>query len=190
MKRQTIYFFACLIISSSQAFSQKSYTITGRVAGVPDSTKVYLEKDVISEDYPLDSTYIINGTFCFRGSVPFSMECLINLYDVDSNSQLNFWLDNTNLTITADAARVKEANVKGSKSHESYLQYVKEVKNIVDKLGEHYYSDTATSLTKRFIAKHPNSYKSAQELYLFRERMSANEEKQLYGSLSKRSERL
>jgi peroxiredoxin len=183
MKTRSFYFILFSFLCSNVAFSQKGYTITGKVDGAPDSTKVYLDKDMISDDYPIDSAYIIKGTFRFKGSVPFPMECVANLDSMDSESQLFFWLENANITISATADHFDEAMVEGSKSNVSYSQWVNEVGKVLQGLGAAYYSDTATSLTRQFIVNHPGSYKSVQELYLYREQLSAEEEKRLYGLL-------
>jgi peroxiredoxin len=180
--RQSIILLFVILIKFSGAFSQKGYTITGKVKGAEDSTIVYLENYAL-DDFPEDSAYIIKEKFQFKGSVPNPMEYILYLEDEDSDV-LNFWLENSNIKLSATASQLNNATVRGSRSHIANASYVDEVKNIKERLKADYYSDTAEALTKQFIEKHPGSYKSAQELYLFREYLSADEEKKLFTALS------
>ncbi len=59
------FFFAFLYLQlTASGFAQKGYKIKGEIAGAKDSTKIYLDKNTISDAYAIDS--IISSMVVFH----------------------------------------------------------------------------------------------------------------------------
>lgn len=180
----TIVKLFSLLLFCQTVLSQSAYTIKGNVIGAKDSTKVYLDKNTISDFSGLDSTFVINEEFLFNGESVDPIECIISLEDMEGEiTEIICWIENSIINISGTFNNFHQAKISGSKSQLDYEKYVAEVSNERDKLKAHYYDSTSTLLTRNYIKRHTSSYKSVQELYLFRQILPFLEVKELYSNL-------
>lgn len=102
------------IIAVAVMFSctkQPEYKIEGTINGLNSGSAV-LSKVVDNELVTVDSVSIENGAFAFKGSVDQPEYFMITFADTLDGIQL--FLENLNITITADADSISGANIVGS----------------------------------------------------------------------------
>jgi peroxiredoxin len=170
-----------LLLFCQSVLSQSTYIIKGEVIGAKDSTKVYLDKNTISDSDGTDSTFIIKEQFLFKGESANPIECIITIEsNIGENYEIICWIENSIIKITGTNENFHKAKISGSKSQLDYEKYVAEVSNERHKLNADYYDSSSSLLTKKFIKRHTGSYKSVQELYLFRQIFPFLEVRELY----------
>lgn len=81
-----------------------SFKIIGEVSGFSDSTLIYLSS--------LDSTFIINGKFCFDGSVADKEK--ITLHTKGYGDYKIFWIENSIIKFHAEKGNFRNAKITGS----------------------------------------------------------------------------
>ncbi|HAF31288.1 MAG TPA: hypothetical protein DCG75_19800 [Bacteroidales bacterium] len=102
------------IIAVAVMFSctkQPEYKIEGNIKGLNSGSAV-LSKVVDDELVTVDSVSIANGAFAFKGTVDQPEFFVITFADTLDGIQL--FLENLNITITADADSISGANIVGS----------------------------------------------------------------------------
>lgn len=102
------------IIAVAVMFSctkQPEYKIEGNINGLNSGSAV-LSKVVDNELVTVDSVSIENGAFAFKGAIDQPEYFIITFADTLDGIQL--FLENLNITITADADSISRANIVGS----------------------------------------------------------------------------
>jgi thiol-disulfide isomerase/thioredoxin len=108
-----------------QSFSQGSdqFTIIGKTTGFKDSTKLYLNNPYAgSVRINLDSTYVINNSFTFKGltqSEPFQLSIHTGYtgwygQPPESFYRMIFWVNNSTIYINDEIGNLKFARISGS----------------------------------------------------------------------------
>lgn len=180
--KKSIFLVPILLIAlySCKQSSNNGFTITGNIKGLKASY-IYFQWDKADSSH-LDSSVVTNGQFTFTGRVAHPEMAAIYLKNSESNIQ--FFLENKNLTITGAADSMDNATVTGSHSQDEYMAFQASVKSKYDKENNLYQQyDSAqknnnTSLaanlqnqisaldsqineqTKTFITAHPKSFVS------------------------------
>lgn len=128
--------FACNN-KTSKTEIEPSFTIKGTVKGI-DNVYIKLREEGIrdrSKIKTLDSTKIVNGTFEFTGKVD-NIDMVGFL--IDSKYFGSFFLENSEIALDIDLTNVNERNayvkpaVKGSKSHDLYLEMDEKANAVFD----------------------------------------------------------
>ncbi len=115
-----LFLSAWVIIFALISCKSENYNITGNFEGI-DQGKVYLVKAQIGELAYIDSTDINGGAFEFTGSVDFPGLYALTADNVDG--YLQFFLENTDITVNATADNFNQGSVSGSSAHDLFVDY-------------------------------------------------------------------
>lgn len=173
-----------LALYSCNHAPKDSFTINGNIQGIKDPYVFFQWRGI--DSVHRDSTAVANGKFIFKGKVPNPEMAVI--YLKDNKGYVQFFLENGDININGVADSMNKATVTGSQSQDEYETYQASVKNITDQEenlykqydSAHKNNDTATlakveslidtldkqndAKTKVFIAAHPKSFVSLNEL--------------------------
>jgi len=170
---------------SIRLFGQDSYSIGGNINGVENGTKVYLLKFLSNQ---IDSTIVMNSLFSFKGELKEPVEAAIVFSSlnnvVEKEKRKTFWLENSEIEISGSSGSLPAAAVSGSVSNEDYESYLDELYNRGKVTLDNYSDSLKTALTIKYIESHPDAYKSAMELYLYRQIISLEKVKSLYSAFT------
>jgi peroxiredoxin len=121
----------CALFLSINAFSQaKGYVINGSIKKVADNSYVYLSH-IYNEQTHIDSALVKAEKFTFKGKTPEPNMYWITLRK-NENPQLIFFVDNTNITIAADADSMSNAKIIGGQTQTDYKTWL----SLQEKYGE------------------------------------------------------
>lgn len=106
-----------ILTTSFQNQKRNTYQINGSVTGFTDSTLLYLDDVTDGNFNHIDSTYIIDRKFMFKGSLKNQ---IIKGYirTKDFQDRFSFWLENAVIYVTAEKGKFKDAIIKGSKTQD------------------------------------------------------------------------
>jgi peroxiredoxin len=156
------------------------YVISGNIDGA-DSVKFLLQKRVNGKMVTLDSAVALKGSFKMKGgSVKYPEMVLLTA--VNTRLRTQFYLENSDITITGKLDSLYAARITGSKTQDEYNQLIEANKKLNDKYSEIYTQyqvaeqsgDTAkvselekqataveaemTTLQKDFVKNNPSSF--------------------------------
>ena len=198
-------FTAAILIVLNTFFSveaRDSYRITGTVTGFKDSTLLFLGDANTSKT--VDSTYILNNRFEFKGELK-EVPAYMLISTADHSDYKFFWLENTAVSFNAEKGKFRNAVIKGSKTQEDANLLEKTINPIRatrDSISKLYYADTtakARALLKphfknldkqeevayqSFIRKYSGSLVSASVLSVYKTTWAFDTVKALYQLLS------
>ena len=153
-----IALFIGLIWSCKTSSDEKSgFTIDGTIVGYRDSV-IFLKKRESGEWVTVDSAKVTDGKFNLKGTAEQPEMCYL------LNEKLHFriplFLENSDITLTADMKNPEDVKITGSKSQEQLDKFKKEVKTYNDKLEDLYkqYSDAQEKGDKDLLEKIDSSY--------------------------------
>lgn len=107
------------------------YEITGKIEGAEGVTFT-LQKMSAGKVIYLDTTVVQNGMFKITGgSVEYPER--VSLVTLDRGKGMSFYLENAEITITGKLDSLVNASVRGSKSNDEYLDFVRSIKPYVEK---------------------------------------------------------
>ena len=152
---------------------QKKFTITGKVTGFPDSTMMYLDLHHGTQENLIDSARVMNGQFHLKGSLSSPVAQVI-LRTKKFDDYVFIWLENADLTLTAEHGKFREAHITGSKTQDEQQQLNKDIASLHDE-------KKASTL---FIRQHPNSVISASVLNIYASTWGKDTAAALYQALS------
>ncbi len=122
-------FFAC----SQKADIATNFTIDGSISGF-DSAYVQLKKVVDGELKTLDSVLVSQGKFSFKDSV--GMPEMYFLVFGDNRHRVGLFLDNSQITFSANFDSLENATITGSKSHDEFKSYKDEILPFDNKMAD------------------------------------------------------
>lgn len=184
-----ILVLAIAVISCKMA--KEEFSIKGSIAGV-ETGKVYLQKMVADKAETIDTADIVAGKFTFSGKMPVPDFRFLRLNDQDYFAQ--FFLENANITVTANKDSLRSTKITGSHSQDDFQIYAdemarlqKEVKGLHDKyqaamkinntdeaekakIDYQALLDNSLVFVKNFVKEHPKSVVSA---YICEEQLAA-----------------
>lgn len=142
MKKATIICILFTVLNQFKGYSQtkNSFTIQGTVTGIAEGRKAYLIADETSAK-PQDSTVVKNGTFEFKGSVPYPQYYTIvfdRLPKQRFRSAIPLFIENKNISVHAPIDSnlselelnysggypYEKVKVKGSAAQDLFLKYI------------------------------------------------------------------
>jgi peroxiredoxin len=184
--KKTIFLLSIIIpafYSCNQA-PKDSFTINGNIRGLKDHYVFFQWRGI--DSVHRDSSAVADGKFTFKGKVANPEMAVI--YLKNNKGYVQFFLENADIYIKGVADSMNKASVKGSQSQKEYENYQASIKNITDQEDGLYKqydmaqknNDTVTlaklevqidtldkqneEKTKVFIANHPKSFVSLNEL--------------------------
>lgn len=111
------WMLAILSVAFLAACQPKGYQITGTLEGATTG-QVFLNNLKAGQPTPIDTAEIVDGTFTFQGSVD-GPELFIAFVE-GQQVPVAFFVENKNITITGDLAKLNEAEVVGSESNDIF----------------------------------------------------------------------
>lgn len=177
MKKLFILFaLSALVVSCAR---EPKFVITGTLDGIEEG-QVLLQKRIPGGFSVLDSAVLENGTFKLEGVVEYPQ--MVTLALKDKRGGLNFFIENTEITINGHADSIFQASVTGSKTQgefETFRASTEEMNNELRNVYDRYRNarmegneELAASLEKEidaidtrqltmqkeFITNNPGSY--------------------------------
>jgi peroxiredoxin len=134
MKKSIALLAAVTGMLGVQAQNGKGYTINGVIHG-QDTGKIYLNTFMLPDHQP-DSTMLKNGTFTFKGKV--SSPQLYNIWLEHHQGGGALFLENSNITFTADKDSMSAAKITGSSTDPLYKVWEEQWEAIRQKAGKLY----------------------------------------------------
>lgn len=104
----------------SQGCNERSegYVITGNISGIEHDTVFLREYKGKGVYITHDSALIENGSFRMSGSVEYPKRVILNF--AQKRGGMTFWIENSDISITADADSLYNASVTGSVTDDEY----------------------------------------------------------------------
>jgi peroxiredoxin len=157
MKQILFYLLALALVAGSCNSNVKksdSYDLKGTIKGM-QSGYIWLLKRENQKYTAVDSVKTENGTFSFKGKQPLAEMYTLKVEGIGS---IDFFLENSAITVEASADSISAAKVKGSQSNDLYVDYQKGLKVFNDKLEQLYnIYQTADAQQKKWIEKQIDS---------------------------------
>jgi thiol-disulfide isomerase/thioredoxin len=214
MKRILISFLAGLLLMQSCSQVSDHFTIIGKTTGFKDSTMLYLQdsKSVSLIDN-MDSTYVINNSFTFKGNVSEPKRLTIHtgytgweIQPPESFHYVVFFVDNKTIYLKDEIGNLTYSTFTGSElqnDNTDYINLIKEYLINIDSISKALQglapSDSLTykALGKEeqwnfaamneavsvFITTHPKSILSIESLNAFKNTYGKEKTKKLFSQL-------
>ena len=143
LKRSILLFGVILMVVACSTKPQ--FVINGKVVNGNDLDIKLIQR--IGKEYViLDSTVIVGGEFLLNGKVEFPEVAYLEISGKEQKRI--FYLENSIITIIADADSLQQAKVRGSGSENEYVKYnemMKPFKTKENEIGEKYSAAQATN---------------------------------------------
>jgi peroxiredoxin len=169
MRKVLIIFAMLLTLAACNKQSTNGYTITGTAEGTQDGDTVYLcEMQGFFGMNPLDSAYIKNGKFEFKGESEGAMlRFLIPLHNGKPTAMAMFILENAAIRATIKPDGQKSV-FEGGPSQKLYDEYTEEVNKISQQMEKPWQTvndANADEATRRAAQQVLDSLQNAQKKY-------------------------
>jgi len=109
------------------------YLLSGSIESIMNGKLVYLKTQENKEIKVLDSTNIKNGKFKLQGKIDRPM--VYGIYFEDLKDVIGVFMENDTIYIEAYKDSLLKSKIKGSKTHNEYLDFVKKSNSIVSKMN-------------------------------------------------------
>ncbi len=176
--KKTLILLLVIAMTASCAREQK-FTVSGTIDGATNET-VVLQKRVPGSYEVIDTAVIENGAFMMTGTIAYPQ--MVNLAIKGKRGGLNFFIENSDITIHGNVDSLYKASVTGSKTQAEFDAYKAsfeesnaEMSQIYDKYRQARMDGNTelassiekelealdakqTELKKEFIANNPGSY--------------------------------
>jgi thiol-disulfide isomerase/thioredoxin len=187
--------FALFFVQCAQ--KHEGYIIKGQVEGFEDSTMLYLDNTRSGET--VDSTYIVNGSFLYKGELEEPSRFFLHTKFERGKPPVytSFWMENSEIKVKGNKENFKYAEVTGSKPEdvskilkEKTKYFHQERDSLIKMLMKMRRKDMDTTKNNkivtqlhkvdslrikqeyRFIRKHLNSYEALTQLGYKKNKMS------------------
>ena len=107
------------------------YYIFGQLKNVSENTKVYLKVQESNRIIPLDTAYVYNNTFNFRGNI--NKPEVFGIYIDSIKGSIGLFIHNDSVFINVNKDKLSNSTVKGSKLNDKYLNFTKKSNEIISK---------------------------------------------------------
>lgn len=141
MKQLFIIAFGIIFLAACTSTSKNDYTILGKIEGkVP--AKIYLKYYSDGNMNTIDSSEFVNGEFKFKGSLTSPDYYYLQIGP--ANNRMGFFIENSQISITAHIDSLRNMVVTGSKTQDDYIAYSDSKAIFDDQLKELYAKYKAT----------------------------------------------
>jgi len=121
MKCVVFLFLTCLGLQAKSNPLDSTYTLTGKVEGLPDGW-VWLYHSQTEKD--VDSGRVKNGTFVIKGHSSVPERCLLGIQGKQGKEfRLGFWLQAGEISLTGKKDSIANAVITGSPTQDESLQF-------------------------------------------------------------------
>jgi len=180
------FFFPLIAIAIAACSSEPHYVINGKINGA-DSVTFLLQKIEAGKIVTIDSAFSSKGSFTMKGGA-IKYPDLVLLSARNTRMRTQFFLENTEITITGKLDSLYGATITGSKTQDEYKNFVNSLNAFNDKYNTIYNDyqmaeqtgDTAkaaqlmkeiekgekemTQMQKDFVKNNPSSFAAPQIL--------------------------
>ena len=132
----TVIIFLFLLNSCQQSEKENhsnGYLLSGSIERQLNGKWVYLKTQENKEIKIIDSTNIKNGAFKFQGKI--DRPIVYGIYFEDSKEMIGIFMENDTIYIEAKKDSLAKSKITGSKTHDDYLDFIKQSNNIVSKMN-------------------------------------------------------
>lgn len=172
--------------AKTQAPVENGFVITGNITGYANGTSVSFLNDQTGQ--PEKQTTIENDKFVIKGQVPQpSFKVLVF---GDQPPAIPLFLDNSNIKMSGDKSALDKLLIKGSPSHNQYMEYANAIQPYQQIFTEGaVYDSNATNavekISSEFVKKHPTSFVSPLAIIrLYQATQDGNKAEELYKLMS------
>lgn len=163
----------CFAACTSKQQTATSYTISGTINGLTDSTTLVLIPMTHDNEKPIAETKVSNGTFSFNGTAEDTI--CVRLAVKDTYGGINLMLENTEITVNGNATSSKahddtplyhfdNVEIKGSPMTDRYTQLMS-VRDSMDALYQAYHNEHAAIEKQIAQARGKKDQKALEALY-------------------------
>jgi len=181
-----LFYLSVISVIMAACSSDPQYVINGKIDGA-DSVMFILQKREAGKIVSFDSAVAYKGSFKMKGG-PVRYPDMVLLSAKDTRMRTQFYLENSEITVTGKLDSLYGANVTGSKTQDEYNGFVKSLDSVNEKVMTVYNEyqlaeqsgDTAksaqlvkqieagqaemTQLQKDFVKNNPASFTTPQIL--------------------------
>lgn len=163
----------CFAACTPKQQTVTSYTISGTISGLTDSTTLVLIPMTHDNEKPIAETKVSNGTFSFNGTAEDTI--CVRLAVKDTYGGINLMLENTEITVNGSATSSKahddtplyhfdNVEIKGSPMTDRYTQLMS-VRDSMDILYQAYHNEHAAIEKQIAQARGKKDQKALEALY-------------------------
>jgi peroxiredoxin len=111
-------FFIIFFLLPVTLFAQNSFTVTGKIAGVKDSTETKLTS--VQDQSLLASGIVKGGTFTITGQLA---EPGLYFLTIGTAQPQHIYLENSKISVTGSLADINNLHIEGSQSHKDFEEF-------------------------------------------------------------------
>ena len=171
--KNIVFLLTIILIFSSSFRNFKAYKIIGIAQGFSDSTLLYLDNITDGSFKHIDSTFIINENFTFKGVLKEKI-VKTSIRTPDFENRCYVWLENTTIHFNGEKGKFKDAIIKGSKSQDDQYRLNALTNNVADTKAIEY----------EFAKNNPNTIISAYLVSVYCSTWGKEKVKKLYNNFS------
>ena len=163
------------------------FIINVHIENVLNGRTAYLKTQNLSHTTTIDSTIINKGKFSFKGII--NKPSVYGVFFDSIKGEIGLFMENDIITIEAYKDSLESSKIKGSKTHNEYLNFIKQTKRITSKINLLFpefqkaraennvkkleeinikmqaINTENTQFTLKYAKRYPDSYVSAFALY-------------------------
>lgn len=124
-------FLALILLSPLVVTAQKSLTLTGKITGLKEKSKVTLV-DAYNTTDTIGKAIVTKGAFVLKGKLTRPAMVALNM---DNNKKAIFFFENANVTLNGNVTDLSTLKVKGSAVHASFEAFQKQFNPVFEKLN-------------------------------------------------------
>ena len=171
--KNIVILLTLILIFCTSFRNLKEYKIIGVATGFSDSTLLYLDNITDGSFKHIDSTFIINEKFSFKGTVK-EKSLKTSIRSKDFENRCYVWLENPTIYFNGVKGKFKDANIKGSKSQDDQYRLNALTKNVKD----------TKEIEYQFAKNNPNTIVSANLVSVYCSTWDKDKVKKLYNRFS------
>jgi len=124
-----VFIFSC--DNDLNKIQEGSFYILGSGENFSDSTEVFLKVQESNKIIPLDTTYIVNNTFQFKGQI--NKPSIYGVYIDSLKGSIGIFMQNDSITINVNKNQLENSKVIGSDLNNQYSAFIKKSNQIISK---------------------------------------------------------
>lgn len=171
--KNTVTLLTLILIFCSSFKDLKEYKIIGVATGFSDSTLLYLDNVTDGSFKHIDSTFIINEKFAFKGTLK-EKSVRTSIRTKNFENRCYVWLENTTIHFNGEKGKFKDAIIKGSKSQDYQYKLNALTNNAKD----------TKEIEYQFAKNNPNTIVSASLVSVYCSTWGKEKLRKLYNSFS------